>query len=193
MDASVVNLVKAGVLVVGVAVGRGRNGLADAGQGGPVRRHGPRTLRSQTDKNQGPPVTVESAVRLLPANTHWLRGNAHQTDARNDILDCFGRSDRSAQRACSNRPLTGPPGTLALDGPGPAPQQIGGRCGAAAHGVSFTRRPWTGRPESFTSRAQPSHCPVSFTTLNSSTLTPRFSPTGPTVSNVTRLCGRRAS
>ena len=62
-----------------------------------------------------------------------------------------------------------------------------------AQGVSFTRRPWTGRPASSTSRAQPSHCPVSFTTLSSSTLFPRFSPTGPTVSNVTRLWGRRAS
>jgi len=37
-------------------------------------------------------MSAGSAVRDLPANTHWLRGNAHQTDARNDILDCFGRS-----------------------------------------------------------------------------------------------------
>jgi hypothetical protein len=39
-------------------------------------------------------MSAGSAVRDLPANTHWLRGNAHQTDARNNILDCFGRSDR---------------------------------------------------------------------------------------------------
>src|SRR5262249_60532827 len=37
-------------------------------------------------------MSAGSAVRDLPGNTHWLRGNAHQTDARNDILDCFGRS-----------------------------------------------------------------------------------------------------
>ncbi len=96
------------------------------------------------------------------------------------------RSDRSAQCAGSDRPLAGPQGTLALDGLGPAPQHIGVRAGAA-HGVSFTRRPWTGRPASSTSRAQPSHRPVAFTTLNSTTLIPRFNPTGPTVSNVRRL------
>jgi hypothetical protein len=38
-------------------------------------------------------------VRLVPAITHWLRGNAHQTDARNDILDCFGRSDCRSDRS----------------------------------------------------------------------------------------------
>ena len=61
----------------------------------------------------------------------------------------------------------------------------------AVHGVSLRRRPWAGRPASSTSRAQHCQSCASFTTLNSNTLMPRFSPTGPTVSTVRRLRGRR--
>src|SRR5262249_17351812 len=61
------------------------------------------------------------------------------------------------------------------------PRRRRSRRGGAAHGVSFTRRPWTGRPAAPTNRAQPSHCPVSFTTLHKRTMTPCFRPTGPTM------------
>jgi hypothetical protein len=59
------------------------------------------------------------------------------------------------------------------------PRQRRPRRGGGAHGVSFTRRPWTGRPAWSTNRIQPSHCPLSFTTLNNSTLTPRSRLKGP--------------
>jgi hypothetical protein len=52
--------------------------------------------------------------------------------------------------------------------------------------------PWAGRPASSTSRTQHSQDSVSFTTLNSSTLIPRSSPTGPTVSTLYWARGRRA-
>src|SRR5262249_11362060 len=61
--------------------------------------------------------------------------------------------------------------------------QGGPRRGGAAHGASFTRMPWAGRPASSASRAQPSQSPTSFTTLNRNTLIPCFSATGPTVSS----------
>jgi hypothetical protein len=40
VSASVVNLLEVDGLVAGIAVGHGRNGSADAGQGGPVRVRG---------------------------------------------------------------------------------------------------------------------------------------------------------
>jgi hypothetical protein len=40
VGALVFEVLNAGVLDVGVAVGRGRNGSADSGQGGPVRIRG---------------------------------------------------------------------------------------------------------------------------------------------------------
>src|SRR5262249_49372654 len=64
--------------------------------------------------NQRSAVSVGSGVRFMPANTHWLRGNGHQTDDRRPRSP-LGEVLRSIRPEARYRGVTQPPAAL----PGP--------------------------------------------------------------------------